>query len=669
MRKFDRLLWVLTIVGVLCSLPFVVIRSDTERSSQQVEIVFDYRDLLEVAQYQGNPVEYILNELTAFKAAGVTSLAIYESSLRELEMSARVRLLSSREAAALTDYELSPSDNSSYVLFLGEDSAKWIKPIVQTAFEDRGVVVTDWNYQSFVGLRIELPRQQVIDQTLEPDPLTLRELQAAGFHLVARLSDRWTSFSVEQMDRMLRQLAGYGVTRIVFDGTQVSGYRDDGSDQSLTAMANLLNQYKMGIAIIELAKPQLGLNKIAYLTDYNIVRLHSLPPNMSTMSTEDLAFRFTLAVTDRNIRMIYLNTSAIYNHDLALYKDSVENIIAGLSGDSSAIEQIKKQGFKIGIAEPFSTSISIPTAAELILKALIVLGSIALITLLAGAFFPRFKIYAYFLGIIASGGLYILSSSLLSQVLALGVTVAAATLAVIIVIRKLQTSPEYSRGRSIIQAIVLLLLATVISSFGIVYMIALLSHISYLYVIEQFRGASVLHLAPLILSTLYLIFFHGSARAKDVIGGFKRFIFAKITVLSVMLTALAGFAAYYYMMRTGNAGQVTDIERWLRVWLEEVMGVRPRTKEFLFAHPLFILGSYLFLTSKYRIGLGFIALASIGQLSMIGTFAHLHTPLFISLLRVCYGLTLGMLVGLCLVAIWRWIERRWRNWATNREPS
>jgi hypothetical protein len=669
MRKFDRLLWVLTIVGVLCSLPFVVIRSDTERSSQQVEMIFDYRDLLEVAQYQGNPVEYTLNELTALKAAGVTSLAIYESSLRELEMSARVRLLSSREAAILNDNELSPSDNSSYVLFLSEESAKWIKPIVQTAFEDRGVAVTDWNYRSFIGLRIELPRQQVIDQTLEPDPLTLRELNAAGFHLVARLSDQWPSFSAERMDRILRQLAEYGVTRIVFDGTQVSGYRDDGSDQSLTAMANLLNQYNMGVAIIELAKPQLGLNKIAYLADYNIVRLHSLPPNMSTMSPEDLAFRFTLAVTDRNIRMIYLNTSAIYNHDRALHKDSVENIIAGLSGDSRAIEQIKKQGYKIGIAEPFTTSMSIPTAAELMLKALIVLGSIALITLLARAFFPRFTIYAFFLGIIASGGLYFLSTSLLSQVLALGVTIAAATLAIIVAMRKLQTSPEYSRGRSLIQAIVLLLLATVISSFGIVYMIALLSHISYIYVIEQFRGASILHLAPLILSTLYLIFFHEKLKGKDVIEQFKRIIFAKITVISVILTVLAGFVVYYYMMRTGNAGQVTDMERWLRVWLEEVMGVRPRTKEFLFAHPLFILGSYLFITSRYRLGLGFIVLASIGQLSMIGTFAHLHTPLYISLLRVCNGLILGILVGVCLVAIWRLIERRWRNWATNRESS
>jgi hypothetical protein len=235
--------------------------------------------------------------------------------------------------------------------------------------------------------------------------------------------------------------------------------------------------------------------------------------------------------------------------------------------------------------------------------------------------------------------------------------------------RKLQTSPEYSRGRSLIQAIVLLLLATVISSFGIVYMIALLSHISYIYVIEQFRGASILHLAPLILSTLYLIFFHEKLKGKDVIEQFKRIIFAKITVISVILTVLAGFVVYYYMMRTGNAGQVTDMERWLRVWLEEVMGVRPRTKEFLFAHPLFILGSYLFITSRYRLGLGFIVLASIGQLSMIGTFAHLHTPLYISLLRVCNGLILGILVGVCLVAIWRLIERRWRNWATNRESS
>jgi hypothetical protein len=669
MRKFDRLLWVLTIIGVLCSLPFLAIRSDIERSSQQIEFIFDYRDLLEVAKYQGNPAEYTQNQLAAMKSAGVNSLAIYESSLRELEMSGRIRLLSSREGEILTEYELSPSDNSTYVLFLNEESVTSIKPMVLSAFEERGVAVSDWNYQSYTGLRIELPRPQTINQTMEPDPITLRELQAAGFHIVARLSDQWPSFSAERMDRILRQLAENGVTRVVFDGTQVTGYRDNVSDQSLTAMANLMSQYKIGVAIIELAKPQLGLNKIAYLTDYNVVRLHSLPPNMSTMSPEDLAFRFTLAVTDRNIRMIYLNTSATYNHDRALYIDSIDNIITGLSGESGAIEQIKKQGYEIGIAVPFATSIVIPAAAELILKALIALGSIALITLLAGAFFPRFTIHFFILGNIVSAGLYLLSSSLLSQALALGVAVAAATLAIIIVMRKLQTSPEYARGRRFIQPIVLLLLATGISSLGIVFMIALLNHISYFYVIEQFRGTSVLHLAPLIFSILYFIFFHGKLRAKDVIGQFKRFILAKITVLSVILTTLVGFAVYYYMMRTGNAGQATDIERWLRVLLEEIMGVRPRTKEFLFAHPLFILGSYLFMSSRYRLGLGLIALASIGQLSMIGTFAHLHTPLFISMLRVCNGLILGTLIGLCLVAVWQWVEWRWRHWATNREPS
>jgi uncharacterized membrane protein len=132
--------------------------------------------------------------------------------------------------------------------------------------------------------------------------------------------------------------------------------------------------------------------------------------------------------------------------------------------------------------------------------------------------------------------------------------------------------------------------------------------------------------------------------------------------------ALAGL---YYMSRTGNAGQTTELERLFRSTLQDALGVRPRTKEFLFAHPLFILGAYLVarVKAQRRIGLLFMAIGSIGQLSVVDTFAHLHTPLFISAIRVGYGLLFGILIGLVLIVLWKFAERGWRRWAAKHIQS
>ena len=81
---------------------------------------------------------------------------------------------------------------------------------------------------------------------------------------------------------------------------------------------------------------------------------------------------------------------------------------------------------------------------------------------------------------------------------------------------------------------------------------------------------------------------------------------------------------------------------------------------FLLAHPLFLLGAYLTVRYKNAVYLMFIGV--IGQLSLVDTFAHLHTPLHISLIRITYGLVFGALIGLILIAAWEIVTRSWKRW-------
>jgi len=206
----------------------------------------------------------------------------------------------------------------------------------------------------------------------------------------------------------------------------------------------------------------------------------------------------------------------------------------------------------------------------------------------------------------------------------------------------------------------LLVKTTLISLIGVVFIIGLLNHITYFLVLQQYRGVSLLHLAPIALAGAYLLFFSENPDLKRVAAKVKEMLAKNISVLWVVVAAIAVAVGMYYLSRTGNAGQASEFERMLRSFLENTLKVRPRNKEFLFAHPLFILGGYLSL--KYRHALYLIFAGVIGQLSIVDTFAHLHTPVVISLIRVSYGVGFGILMGLILIVCWEIVERGWRRW-------
>ncbi|MCI3921375.1 DUF5693 family protein [Paenibacillus sp. TRM 82003] len=669
-HRIRTVLWTLAIVGLLCSLPFAFVRSGVEQTAKQVEFVFDYRDVLEVSSYRSKPSEYMLDRLLEMKEAGVHSLAIYESSLRELELSGRIQTLTSSEAAMLTDFRLAANEKSTYVLFLGQPSEEIIRPIVENEFARLGVEAAPWNYGDIQGIELSMPKDEAMLQALDPDPISMAELRKLGFHLVVRLSDQRQPFDAEHMDKLLANLAANGVNRIIFEGTSVTGATDDPTLDSLTAMAELMNKYGIGLATIEMSKPQSGFGKLAHLTDYNVVRLHSLPPNMSTMAPEDLADRFALATQDRNIRMIFLNTAASLDTNLGVRKDTIQNLVTSLKGEDGAIERIEANGFSVGVAQPFDQDAAgLPGGLALGLKALVTVGAVALISLLVAAFLPKLTLFVFGLGLVGSAGLYVLSTTLLSQGLALGVGIAAATLAIVYAVRRADRMHGLSGGAAVWASVRLLLAATAISFVGIAYIVGLLDHITYLYVLRQYRGVSLLHLAPIALSVAYVLFFHGQSNLRSIALRIRSFLMMNITVLWVVLAAVAGVGVLYYLSRTGNAGTTSAFERMFREALQDTLGVRPRTKEFLLAHPIFVLGVYLAVTARKRLGLLLIAIGSIGQLSIVDTFAHLHTPLGISLIRVVYGVAFGLAIGLVLILVWRLAEKGWKRWATWLEPS
>lgn len=651
-------LWVLVIVGILASVPVIAQRVQTESSANKVEFVFNYRGLLDIASYKADPQAYLDEQLGQLKEAGVGTMAMFESTLDELSKARRVMVFSSVEAAKLNGAVITENGNYTYLAFTNAENEAQLKPMIEAAFRKLDVPVANWQYQDRGGLVIGMGMEEAVMKPLPPDPMAFAMLREKGFTILPRLSDN-IPYDQDELDRQLAFFAENGVTRILFDGEAVKGYNENEEKNSLQGFAELLKKHGIGIAAIEnLKAPQKGFNKLAYLIDYNVVRLHSLADTEASQDKATLADRFVLATKDRNIRMVYLNASASKDAMKAAITNPIDNLIDSLQAPGNAIERIENNGFELGQAEAFKVY---DAGWQKSLKALVVLGGVALVALLISCFLPSLTLAACILGWVGSAGLYVLNPVLLEQALALFVAISAPTIAMVLAIRKVQElqekHPNLTGGRRLTHTIVLFIKTSLLSLTAVPFVISLLNNITYSLVLNQFRGVSLLHLAPILLIAIYVFLYRGNSVWEEL----RKWLSMPITVLWVVVAAVLGVAALYYLSRTGNAGTLLPGEAAFRSFLENTFGVRPRNKEFLLAHPLFIVG--LFAAFRYRWAMFAMIIAVMGQLSMVDTFAHIHTPAALSLIRGVLGMGLGLVVGLIAVLVWQIIERCWDKWS------
>ena len=48
---------------------------------------------------------------------------------------------------------------------------------------------------------------------------------------------------------------------------------------------------------------------------------------------------------------------------------------------------------------------------------------------------------------------------------------------------------------------------------------------------------------------------------------------------------------------------------------------------------------------------------------MVDTFAHIHTPAVLSLIRGVMGLGIGLIFGIIAVGVWQVAEGCWKKWS------
>ena len=167
-----------------------------------------------------------------------------------------------------------------------------------------------------------------------------------------------------------------------------------------------------------------------------------------------------------------------------------------------------------------------------------------------------------------------------------------------------------------------------------------LSDEAYFLKLKAFRGVKAALLLPIAAVTVLAL--------KDP--HTRAALLARRKALALVGAAVASVFVVI-LVRSGNVESWPGLalERQVRDWLDAYLFVRPRFKEFLIGQPALWLWVGL-LAQRSRPAhtpwaFGLLLLGLLAPISIVNSFAHLHTPLAVTLVRTFHGLWLGALLG------------------------
>jgi hypothetical protein len=664
---YNRVLVALIIAGLLAAVTIDWQRHSVETRNSRVETVMDYEEVVELAQMDGIAVPDMMHRL---KEAGLTSLAIYEMTLEKLQKSGKLTVIPGADLLAryrtgergtplfLEDNGLidpakvyifadrnSPGDQSFFEE-LTADLARRLGPDrihPLTVTDRRLAVAVDTNFEKTLKWNLGLPSYQ------------MKEAVDNGFLIIARPSN-YTKVKPDDVNAVFARLSPFAanVSGLMFVGEEALGYPN-----LLPLTSRLLDENSYSLYMIEHPvqlqfTKQEGMLAIAAATGYRAARVTAIPkeeqPKITVATAVD---RWALADQERNIRVNLLRNFEKADSGRTLSETNLRYV----SGIKQAVQA---KGFTLGRAAVFP-----PYFASPWLLAIVILGATAAGVLFLTLVWPFAPRYQYMLlGVIALVLIIPVlagKGTLTRQATALVSAVLFPVLAMTWQLdrwRRQEPHKGSALSRILTDGLGGLVITTFLSLAGGLYLGSVLADVRFLLEIEIFRGVKFTFLLPLILVTVVYVVRYNPLGGEPVdspaavIRELRRVLDYPIYVKTLLLFAAGAGAALIYIGRSGHTAgvPVPAVEVKLRTFLEQAMYARPREKEFLIGHPAFFLAVMALYRQWPRLfHYILVVVATIGQGSLVETFAHLRTPIFMSFVRGLDGLAVGAVLGILAV--------------------
>lgn len=649
MPRWVRLVLLAVVVaGMLASFYQGWQRHQVEQANRQVELTAEYNSLAELAARTGVSRAELSAEL---RDHGVRSIFFKEQRLPDLQgiqlqAASGYALLADpawRERIASRHLDIVPE----YTYLVIWDPATYRQVATQLKIKVPGV--QDLGQVATATYLVGSPLSAAgIEEKKIGLGLPLAEIEAArraGLGIIVQVRS-WPGADASQVERVMDTLQPLGgdLHAVFFDGTSLPGY-----PEALPVLARKVQELDTLAGIIEFSNQQ-GLPQLVQMVDKRAARLHSVTPQeLQLLAPAEVADRFTLAAAERDIRVLLLRFYTDRPGDLL---EINLGLLDRLRGSLAA------EGLDTGRAVPFGP-LPVSRWVLLLVGLAVVAGGIWLVQLWG---FVR-------LGWVLGGLAALVWLGILVTGFQLVLARQAMAFAAVVIYPALSVSLLFPRQRcGLSRAIGQLVLMTAFSLVGALLMAGLLSDVSFMLKVNTFLGVKAAHAVPLVLIGLY--FWLWREDRQMWVQKVRDLWTSPLFIRSVIIVAVLAGIGYIYLARTGNeAASVSGIELQMRQLLDTILGVRPRTKEFLIGHPFMMLTLYLGYRQRY---LPLLLIGSIGQVSLVNTFAHIHTPLVVSLARTGNGLGLGIVVGLVFIAAWELLallaRRSWPRLGAGTQP-
>lgn len=205
---------------------------------------------------------------------------------------------------------------------------------------------------------------------------------------------------------------------------------------------------------------------------------------------------------------------------------------------------------------------------------------------------------------------------------------------------------------------------SLISLIGGLFVAAVLADVRYFLDFEIYRGVKLTFVMPLFIVAVlffrHFSFWHDTGRGSGFIDEVRRILDHPVLFKYLIALVIALIASVVYVGRSGHTAGI-PVPAWeikMRTLFEQLFYARPRTREFLIGHPAFLLATLAMYGAWSRVWQFALAVtATMAQTSLVETFAHVRTPVVMSLIRGIDGWVLGIILGMVAVVILQGIIR------------
>lgn len=622
-------------------------RYEVEHNAKQVEMVYDYYNVIDSAVEEGKTADELF---ALYKKSGITSLAIYDETPEKLINHNFIRVyrgydfhfrnptVTGIEEEKMYIQPGSSTEGAAYFaelkhhleLIYGQEKVRELNANGVDTLEVAG------NYSKFMTVPLGIFKETVKTAAQRDFYLVLRPAN------IPHASKEFIDTFFEAMDSSDK------VSAVLFQGKEALGYKEH-----LDYVSNQLNQRHVPLVLIEAQnqlgfEPQAGLLDLAKKSNYDLVRLYAMSKDeLIKINQKEASSRFYISDIERNIRM-NLFPSYKFAADGKSLSETNASYIQGVT------QRLENHGFTVGKA-----SVMAPYFPSSALRSLAMMGALSLVVTTLLLLLPGLKKWSYYievLGLVGTQGLYwVLHMNLVLQLLALGAAVCTPVVVVTLFLnycvkRKDMAFSEIGWGKLFLESVAILWGAGILSLMGAAFVSGLLGDIRYFLEMEIFRGVKATFVLPLVLISVVYIqkfpFFGKTVSSdKDFVSFVKKFCHIQIKLGLLVGLGLLAIVGFVFIGRSGNNGApVPQFEIALRRFLEDMMYARPREKEFLFGHPAVLVSLAAFYRKWPQILHYFLIVAvTIGQGSMVETFAHMRSPFILSFIRGLDGLAAGTL--------------------------